>query len=229
MCSRVEKQGESKDPCSRVEKQGESKDPDPLRDLTLGDISDEMTDGPGRYVVYARRAAQLFLTRGRMIAYTSDVGEAARPVVTPGWVKLCYGITFGYVGVYIVSSTVEEYVKGASSEAVARVAAHATIFQGVANIAVPSLIIHQGVHLAQNAAAKLPKGRLAFWLPSLVGLALIPLMPLIDHPVEGAIDAGFDYAWPKPGGPKPEGNSSRHEKPTQHRETESAAANKKEL
>ena len=33
------------------------------------------------------------------------------------------------------------------------------------------------------------------------GLALIPLMPYIDHPVEHAIDVGFEKAWPKEGPP----------------------------
>ena len=33
------------------------------------------------------------------------------------------------------------------------------------------------------------------------GLALIPLMPYIDHPVEHVIDVGFEKAWPKEGPP----------------------------
>ena len=33
------------------------------------------------------------------------------------------------------------------------------------------------------------------------GLALIPLMPYIDHPVEHVIDVAFEKAWPKEGPP----------------------------
>jgi len=43
----------------------------------------------------------------------------------------------------------------------------------------------------------LPAGFVARWIPSLVGLACIPLMPYIDVPVEHLIDAGFERVWPK--------------------------------
>jgi hypothetical protein len=34
------------------------------------------------------------------------------------------------------------------------------------------------------------------WAPSAVGLAIIPFLPLVDHPVEHGIDYLFDTFWP---------------------------------
>ena len=38
-----------------------------------------------------RRITQLFLVKGRLIAYTSDIGESVRPVVPASVVRLAYG------------------------------------------------------------------------------------------------------------------------------------------
>jgi len=45
------------------------------------------------------------------------------------------------------------------------------------------------------------------WGPTLLGLATIPLFPLLDKPFEQAIEASFDFIWPvnkKKGGGKVE-------------------------
>ena len=34
----------------------------------------------------------------RYVAYSSDVGEAARPLVSPTFVRAMYGVAFAYVG-----------------------------------------------------------------------------------------------------------------------------------
>mmetsp|Transcript_19044 Transcript_19044/g.40353 ORF Transcript_19044/g.40353 Transcript_19044/m.40353 type:complete len:82 (+) Transcript_19044:1134-1379(+) len=63
------------------------------------------------------------------------------------------------------------------------------------------------VHLVQGALKSMPQTKVVRWLPSVIGLSCIPLMPYIDHPVEGVIDAAFDAAWPVEGhGHKSEGN-----------------------
>jgi len=160
-----------------------------------------LEDGPLRYVVYARRAVQAFLVKGRLVAYSSDVGESVRPVVPPSVVRFCYGITWAYVAVDVGFNGFEEQSKGSPPTKVARTVVHTTAFQVIASVLVPSLIIHQAVHMAQQGCQRLPPGNVAKWLPSLVGLALIPLMPYIDHPVEHVIDVGFEKAWPKEGPP----------------------------
>jgi len=158
-----------------------------------------LEQGPGKYVVYARRAVQAFLTKGRLVAYTSDVGESVRPVVPPAVVRLCYGLTWGYVGVDVAYHTFEEQQKGSPPAIVARTAAHATTFQVIASVAVPAFIIHQAVHLAQVALKSAPASPIVRWAPSLFGLALIPLLPYVDEPVEKLIDMGFEMAWPVEG------------------------------
>ena len=59
-------------------------------------------------------------------------------------------------------------------------------FQAVASMAVPTLVIHTAVDVAKKASRKM--GRFQKWGPSVVGLSIIPLLPLyLDEPVEHAI------------------------------------------
>lgn len=140
-----------------------------------------------RYGAYARRAVQAFLVKGRLVAYTSDVGESVRPVVPPSVVRACYGLTWAYVAADVGYNTSEAILAKKPSETILRTAVHATTFQVIASVAVPSFIIHQAVHAAQHAVHKLPKTPLTRWLPSVVGLCMIPFMPFVDHPIEQAV------------------------------------------
>ena len=54
-------------------------------------------------------------------------------------------------------------------------------FQLLASIAAPFVAIHTTVDVAKKAMANT---RLARHGPSAAGLALIPLLPLVDHPIE---------------------------------------------
>jgi len=148
---------------------------------------------------YARGAIVAFLTKGRFIAYTSDIGESARPVMPSWFVNACYGLTFLYVGVAVGHHTFEAHEQGASQMMVLRTFTHSTTFELLASVAMPSLIIHQAVHFAQHQAHRLPAGPVARWAPTVVGLACIPFLPYLDPPVEKAIDAAFEYGWPEDG------------------------------
>ena len=64
---------------------------------------------------------------------------------------------------------------------VRRVAAHATTFQLLASIIAPFLAIHTAVDLGKKA---LKNTRVARHGPTACGLALIPLLPLSDEPIE---------------------------------------------
>jgi hypothetical protein len=183
---------------------------------TDGDQSSRQYD-PQRYAAYGRGVVQSFLTKGRAIAYTSDIGESARPVMPSWFVNACYGLTFFYVAVSVAHETYEAYEAGLSSEMVGRAAVHATTFEVIASVLMPSLIIHQAsahrrfeprlhpsptwchaapppatchqaVHFAQHHAHRLPPGVLARWAPTAVGLCCIPFLPYLDHPAEVAID-----------------------------------------
>lgn len=83
------------------------------------------------------------MVKGRLIAYTSDLGESFRPVV-PRWVvRFAYGITWAYVGIDVAYNTAEEHVKGSAPMTVLRTAVHAATFQSIASVLVPSIVIHQ--------------------------------------------------------------------------------------
>ena len=64
-----------------------------------------------------------------------------------------------------------------------RVAAQTATFQLLASILAPFVVIHTSVDLAKKALASAP-ATLARHGPTVVGLACIPLLPLVDHPIE---------------------------------------------
>ena len=145
---------------------------------------------------YARSALRTFISKGRFLAYTSDIGEAARPTMPLWFVNGAYALTFVYVFAAIFHHTHEAYSDGASRNMIARAFCHSATFELIASVAMPSLIIHQAVHFAQHQAHRLPPGLIARWIPTLVGLGCIPFLPYVDHPTEQGIDMAFEYAWP---------------------------------
>jgi fission process protein 1 len=66
-----------------------------------------------------------------------------------------------------------------------------TVFQAIASIAVPFLVIHTTVDVATKVFKKyLPK--YTRFGPSIVGLSIIPLLPTyLDHPVEHGLETIF--------------------------------------
>ena len=66
---------------------------------------------------------------------------------------------------------------------VQRVAAQTATFQLLASILAPFAVIHTSVGLAKKALASAPAA-LARHGPTAIGLACIPLLPLVDHPIE---------------------------------------------
>ena len=136
----------------------------------------------------------------RYLAYSSDVGESFRPVLSPHAVRATYGIAIGYVccdvGYHVYQETqLPDDVAGGKN--VPRCVVHNTVFQLIASLALPAFIIHAGVHQAQRTFKKL--GRYTKWGPTVVGLAMIPFLPTcVDYPAEVIIDTGFAYAWPHP-------------------------------
>ena len=145
------------------------------------------------------------LANARYTAYSSDVGEAFRPMVPEGAVKATYGLAVSYILGDIGYTTWKEHEKGEKGEPV-RAFVHATVFQGIASLALPMFIIHQVVHVAQNATKKMKAGPMKKWGPTIAGLALIPALPYaVDEPCEHAIDYAFDRFWPKK-----DGSSSAH-------------------
>lgn len=59
--------------------------------------SSQVDEGVGRYSAYLMRLRTLFLASTRYIAYTSDIGEAFRPLMNPAVVTAAYGISWAYI------------------------------------------------------------------------------------------------------------------------------------
>jgi fission process protein 1 len=55
-------------------------------------------EGNARYLAYAGRLRTALAASTRYLAYTSDVGEAFRPIVPPVVVTAAYGISWLYLG-----------------------------------------------------------------------------------------------------------------------------------
>lgn len=55
-------------------------------------------EGSARYLAYGARIRTALVASSRYLAYTSDVGEAFRPIVPPAIVSAAYGISWLYLG-----------------------------------------------------------------------------------------------------------------------------------
>ena len=184
--------------------------------------------GSERYAAFGLRVKQLFATKAKLLstkaavvgakaksaamanarytAYSSDVGEAFRPMVPEWTVKATYGLAVAYICGDIGVTTYKETLKPDGNPP--RAFAHGVVFQGVASLALPMFIIHQAVHAAQIATKRL--GRFTKWGPTITGLALIPALPYaVDEPCEHAIDWAFEQAWPVDGKGK-KGHANSH-------------------
>lgn len=130
----------------------------------------------------------------RFAAYGSDFGEGLRPVLSDKWVKAAYGVSISYVVADIIYHTWHAKEAGLSDTVVLRTAVHATVFQFLASLAMPYVIIHTAVKKSTTQFVKM--GKFVKWGPSIVGLSLIPFLPLVDEPAEFLIDGFFHKVWP---------------------------------
>jgi len=165
-----------------------------------------LQDSNFRYSGYTVGLSRLF----RYLAFTSDFGEALRPVVHRGIVTATYGVAFVYcfadVGweAYKVHQCHVDpkspYLHGHdgkkyASMSVTQCVVERSTFQALASLALPAVIIHQSVHAANNMFKRM--GRFTKWGPSVVGLSIIPLMPtFLDEPVEKIVEYGFHHYGP---------------------------------
>lgn len=105
-------------------------------------------------------------------------------------VRATYAIAWTYVlGDVSYNGYKAHQATGGDVEEVAWTMAHSFVFQSVASIGLPMVIIHTVVHQAARGFHAV--GKYQRWGPSICGLALIPLLPLIDEPIEHVIDGAF--------------------------------------
>ena len=127
----------------------------------------------GRYFAYLAR----FRTIVRYLAYTSDVGEAFRPIVSPKIVTGAYAISWGYVICDVSYEGYKDYKKGSDRSHITRTVLERSLFQSIASMALPAFTIHTQVHLFSKVFKKI--GRFQKWGPTCMGFALIPFIPYL--------------------------------------------------
>ncbi|KAI9067657.1 hypothetical protein FKP32DRAFT_1563368 [Trametes sanguinea] len=183
--------------------------PEPLKDKaeqkldTLADKNVDSTDSDVRYMAYGARLRTALRAGHRYVAYTSDVGEAFRPVVHPAVVTAAYGISWLYLAGDVGYETYKAHRRGPTALEAATfseptrlsmVAVKRAVFQSVASMALPAFTIHTAVKQAKKAFVNVQNPRLKTWGPTVTGLAIVPILPyLFDKPVEHATDIAFEW------------------------------------
>ncbi|EIN10303.1 hypothetical protein PUNSTDRAFT_125224 [Punctularia strigosozonata HHB-11173 SS5] len=170
---------------------------------TLADEDADSTNSNLRYMAYGSRIQTALRAGSRYIAYTSDVGEAFRPVVPPYVVTAAYGISWLYLAGDVSFETYKASRRGPSPVEAANfseptrlgmVAVKRAVFQSIASMALPAFTIHTAVNQAKKAFVNTKNVKVKTWGPTLTGLSIVPVLPyLFDHPVEKATDAAFDW------------------------------------
>ena len=106
---------------------------------------DALREGPARFAAFASRAARLiapYSQQVRYFAFSSDVGEAARPVAHPRLVTASYALTWLYVFGDVGSEAFMQWKKTPEDgRRIADKAARTTVFQLLASVALPFLIM----------------------------------------------------------------------------------------
>ena len=114
---------------------------------------------PARYGGYAFLLARLAKLAGpaavgkiRYLAFSSDVGEAFRPVAPVWMVNATYAVAFSYCFFDVAYTGHKESKKESGN--VARAVVFQAVFQGLASIGLPYFIIHTAVHQSHKFCSK---------------------------------------------------------------------------
>lgn len=153
----------------------------------------QLGDTNARYAAYTAVLART----SRYLAFTSDFGEALRPVVKASIVKASYGVSLGYCVADVCWEAHKLRQNNFHTDAgnpmsMAQCVVERATFQAVASVALPFAVIHSAVDLSRKLFARIKSGRFSKWGPSIVGLSVIPLLPMyLDEPVEEAVEFAF--------------------------------------
>ncbi|KAF9986396.1 hypothetical protein BGZ75_001858 [Mortierella antarctica] len=147
-----------------------------VHELEQGEI--DTVETPARYLAYLARYKNLFVASSRYLAYSSDVGEAFRPITTPVFVNAMYGVSFAYVGFDVAYEGYKAKIAGASNDVVSMT---------------PAITIHTVVHQSGKIFKNSANATLKKWGPTAIGLCVVPALPIMfDHPIETAVDKVFE-------------------------------------
>ena len=155
----------------------------------------DVLDSRSRYIGYSAAFARAF----RYLAFTSDVGEALRPVVRRTIVNASYGIAATYCIADVAWEGYKVHRSGHNDHGhpmtVPQMIVERSTFQLVASLLIPAVIIHTAVDVTKHFTKRI--NRFTKWGPSIAGLAIIPLLPLyLDEPAEKGIEYVFQNYGP---------------------------------
>ncbi|TEB35335.1 hypothetical protein FA13DRAFT_1811058 [Coprinellus micaceus] len=169
----------------------------------LAEQDADSVDSDIRYLAYGARLRTALRAGTRYVAYTSDIGEAFRPVVPPWVVTAAYGVSWLYLSGDVAYETYKAHHRGPSPVEAANFseptrltisAVQRAAFQSIASMALPAFTIHTVVAQAKKAFVNTKNVKVKTWGPTVTGLALVPALPyLFDHPVEQVTDRAFDW------------------------------------
>lgn len=160
--------------------------------------SSHLDESLGRYSAYTIRLKTIIATGSRYIAYSSDIGEAFRPLTRPNVVRAAYGISWAYIFAdvgYTCWKANDELDKTSPSKYMdlGWIAARRAVFQTLASLVLPAVTIHSVVKYSAPLFARHASKHVRAFGPTLAGLLAVPLLPIMfDHPVEHAVDTVFD-------------------------------------
>ncbi|KAF9933212.1 hypothetical protein FBU30_006153 [Linnemannia zychae] len=161
-----------------------------VHDLKSGEIDTVETNA--RYLAYLGRYKNLLAASSRYLAYSSDVGEAFRPVTSRLFVNSMYGVSFAYVGFDVAYEGYKAKIAGASNETVGMTVLKRGIFQGLASLLMPAVTIHTVVHQSGKLFKHSANATMRKWGPTALGLMVVPALPIMfDHPIEHMVDRIF--------------------------------------
>ncbi|KAF9196940.1 hypothetical protein BGZ50_004527 [Haplosporangium sp. Z 11] len=156
-----------------------------VQEIEQGQI--DTVETPARYLAYLARYRNLFMASSRYLAYSSDVGEAFRPVTAPFFVNAMYG------GFDVAYEGYKAKIAGAPNDAVGMTVLKRGIFQGLASLVAPAITIHTVVHQSGRLFKNSANATLRKWGPTAIGLCVVPALPVMfDHPIETAVDKVFE-------------------------------------
>jgi len=144
------------------------------------------TDTAFRYTGYTAVASSRIAAALRYTAYTSDVGESFRPIIPPKLVTFTYALSWAYVIVDVAIEGIKSYRRKLPRNEILGVVTERSIFQSLASMIFPAMIIHTQVKIFQKILKRV--GLFQKWGPTVAGLAIVPFLPyVLDHPVESAL------------------------------------------
>ncbi|KAI8367168.1 mitochondrial 18 KDa protein-domain-containing protein [Choanephora cucurbitarum] len=149
-------------------------------------------EGNARYLAYGARLRTALMASSRYLAYTSEVGEAFRPIAPPALVTAAYGVSWLYLGGDVAYEGYKAAHADQSNAVIATTVVKRGIFQSLASMLAPAFTVHTIVKYSAYAFKNVKNPKVKGWGPSVLGLGIVPVLPyLFDEPIEHVVDAVF--------------------------------------